>query len=165
MLVKIRRASKGAVFTHPLDPAPRTAILAPGFRETRLVRVFPDGWNNLAQRFSPSSIAAPFDQFHAVARDRVMLDQALIVLTYSDGPELSEIDRDWLWQTFCVPIFEQHYDSNNRLLAAECEAHAGLHVVAGFERLALEEDVCACGNPAPRLLRGPRIDELASLLA
>ena len=62
MVVRIRRPSKGAHFIHPIDPAPRTAILAAGFRETRLVRIFPQGWNERAKRFHPGSIAGPLDQ-------------------------------------------------------------------------------------------------------
>jgi hypothetical protein len=165
MMVRIRRPSKGAIFTHPIDPAPRTAVLAPGFRETRLLRVFPEGWNESARRFEPRSIAAPLEHFRAVALDGWSLDQALVVFTYQGDAGLSELDREWLWQTFGVPIFEQHLGPRNQLLAAECDAHSGLHVVSGCEGYPLEEDLCACGNPAPRLLRGPRINELAGLLA
>ncbi len=165
MLVRIRRPSRGAVFLHPIDPTPRTAILAPGFRDTRLLRVFPEGWSKSARRFNPSSIAAPLEQFRIVAREDILLDQALIVLTYAGGAELLPADREWLWNTFGVPVFEQHFGPRNKLLATECEAHAGLHVVSACEGLALEEDVCPCGNPSPRMLRGPRIDELANLLA
>jgi hypothetical protein len=64
-----------------------------------------------------------------------------------------------------VPIFEQYLSPKNRLLASECDAHQGLHVVSGCEGFRLEHDTCACGNPAPRLIRGSRIEELAGLLA
>lgn len=165
MVVRIRRPSKGANFIHPMDPAPRTAILAPGFRETRLVRVFPQGWNERAKRFNPSSVAGPLDQLRLMARDSWPVEQAVVVFTYPGGAALSGEDREWLWNAFGVPIFEQHLSPKNRLLATECDAHSGLHVISGCEGVRLEQDVCACGNPAPRLRRGPRIEELAGLLA
>ena len=165
MFVRIRRPSKGATFIHPIDPAPRTAILAPGFRETRLARVFPEGWNERAKRFDPASIAGPLEQLMSLACDGWPLEQALVVFTYAGVHAISPRDRESLWQAFGVPIFEQYLSSKNKLLATECDAHSGLHVVSGCEGFPLEYDVCACGNLAPRLTRGPRIEELAALLA
>ena len=165
MIVRIRRPSKGATFIHPMDPAPRTAILAPGFRETRLVRVFPQGWNARAKRFNPSSVAGPLEQLRSLARDGCPIEQAVVAFTYSGGPALSSADREWLWSAFGVPIFEQYLSPKNKLLATECDAHSGLHVLSGCDGFRLEHDICACGNPAPRLRRGPRIEDLAGLLA
>jgi hypothetical protein len=164
MVVRIRRPSKGAYFIHPIDPAPRTAILAAGFRETRLVRSFPEGWNEGVRRFDPGSIAAPLESLLKLALDSWQLDQALIVFTYG-GSGISAPHRDAFWNAFGVPIFEQYLSPKNKLLATECDAHSGLHVVSGCEGFSLEHDICACGNPAPRLTRGSRIDELTGLLA
>ena len=165
MVVRIRRPSSGAPFIHPIDPAPRTAILARGFIETPAARLFPEGWSERARRFNPASIAGPLQLLRRMARDTWSFDQAVIVFTYPDGPALTAPDRDALWDAFGVPVFEQYLNSKNRLLAMECEAHAGLHVVSGCESFPLEHEVCACGNPAPRLIRGSRIEELAGLLA
>jgi len=165
MVIRIRRPSKGATFIHPIDPAPRTAILAPGFRESRLVRVFPEGWNERAKRFDPGSIAGPLEQLWNLALDGWPLEQAVVVFTYAGGTGLSRLDRESLWQAFGVPVFEQYLGPNNQLLATECDAHCGMHVVSGCEGFDSEYDVCACGNPAPRLTRGPRIEELTGLLA
>jgi hypothetical protein len=165
MIVRIRRPSKGAHFIHPIDPAPRTAVLAPGFRETKLVRVFPQGWNERAARFAPDSIAAPLKELRSLAHASWPLEHAVVVFTYASGLAVSRSDREWFWKAFGVPLFEQYLDSRNNLLAAECDAHAGLHVVSGCQGIALEHEVCACGNPAPRLTRGSRIEELAGLLA
>jgi hypothetical protein len=165
MLVRIRRPSKGAHFIHPIDPAPRTAILSPGFRETSMVRTFPEGWNERARRFNPASIAGPLPLMRRMARDTWALEQAVIVFTYAGGPGISPLDRESLWKAFGVPVFEQYLSLNNKLLATECDAHWGLHVVSTCEGFALEHELCACGNPAPRLTRGSRIEELAGLLA
>lgn len=165
MVVRIRRPSKGAPFIHPIDPAQRTAILAPGFLENRLVRVFPEGWNERARKFNPASIAGPLELLRRMARDTWAFDQAVVVFTYAGGTGLSPSDRESLWQAFGVPIFEQYLSPKNRLLASECDAHSGLHVLSGCEGFPLEHETCACGNPAPRLMRGSRIEELAGLLA
>jgi len=165
MVVRIRRPSPGANFVHPTDPVSRTAILAPGFRETRLVRVFPQGWNDRARHFNPGSVAGPLERLLCVPRDGFSIEQAVIVFAYEGGLVISPEDRESLWRAFGVPVFEQYLSSTNRLLATECDAHSGLHVVTGCEGLPLEDDVCACGNAAPRVTRGSRIDELAALLA
>jgi len=170
MLIRIRYRPRGAGarFVHPIDPEPRTAILVPGFQETKMVRVFAQGWDDRAARFQPTSVAGTMDQLRQVAEAGVELSHAVIAFTYPDEPGLSRSDRDLLWQGLGVPIFEQYLDRNNKLLAMECDAHAGMHVVAGCEGLDVESEVCACGNRAPRLMRGVRgvrIEELAALLA
>jgi hypothetical protein len=165
MIVRIRRPHAGARFIHPMDPEPRTAILAGGFQETKDVRVFPRGWNESAERFQPASIAGPPGELRKLSRRAVSLENSLIVLTYEGQSGLSHADRDMLWKAFGVPVFEQYLGPRNELLAMECDAHSGLHVLKGCEHLHLERDVCACGSQAPRLSRAARIDELAELLA
>jgi hypothetical protein len=165
MVVRIRRPFKGAQFIHPVDPAPRTAVLAAGFQETRLVRVFPLGWNGRAARFSRTSVAGPLAQMMRVARAGWRVEHSIVVFTYPGERALSAREREAFWNVFEVPLFEQYLGPNSELLATECDAHAGLHVVNGYEDLDLEHDVCACGNRAPRLARGSRIDELTALLS
>jgi hypothetical protein len=147
-----------------MDPTPRTAILAPGFQETKVVRVFPAGWNEEAARFRPSSVAGPAEQLRHLTREHLQLRHAVIAFTYEGQAGLSDEDRDLFWDSFGVPIFEQHLGPGNELLAMECEAHAGLHVMGDFGHLRLDRNSCACGNPAPRLYRA-RIHELAQMLA
>jgi len=164
MIVKIRRRISGASFIHPMYPTPRTAILAPGFQETKLVRVFPSGWTNWAARFQPSSLAAPPEQLRRLTRHGIELSHAVVVFTYRDQAGLSDDDRDLFWDSFGVPVFEQHLGPGNELLAMECEAHAGLHVATDFDDPGLDRNSCICGNPAPRFQRR-RIEELADMLA
>jgi hypothetical protein len=164
MKVTIRRRPSGATFVHPIDPAPRTAVLAAGFRETKLTRAFPQGWNERAARFSPASVAGPWEQVSQFARAGGRVEHSIVVFTYPGQPGLSAVEREFLWNAFEVPVFEQYLGPKSELLATECDAHAGLHVVNGYEDLDLEHDVCLCGNRAPRLTRGSRIDELAALL-
>ena len=52
----------------------------------------------------------------------------LIVLTRSGSLLLTIEQRQRLWLAFRVPVFEQIIGKNGALLAAECEAHDGLHI-------------------------------------
>ena len=165
MTIRIRLRHQGARFIHPMDPMPRTAILAAGFEETELVRVYPRGWNEWAARFQPASVAGPPKRLRELAHIGWRLDRAVIAFTYLDGESLTAADRELFWTAFGVPVFEQLLGPNNELLAMECDAHFGLHVVAGCGNMRLEREKCGCGSPAPRVPRGSRIDELVGLLA
>jgi len=148
-----------------MDSEPRTAVLAPGFQETKTVRVFPYGWNERAERFRPTSIAGPAEQLRKLAVKNIRLEHAVIAFTYEGQSALSHQDRELFWNAFGVPVFEQYLGLRNELLATECDAHSGLHVVSGCDGLHQERGVCACGNASPRLSRAARIDELVEMLA
>jgi hypothetical protein len=165
MRVIIRDKRRGATFVHPIDPAPRTAVLAAGFRETKLTRIFPQGWNDRVARFSPASVAGGREHLFQAARAGAQIGHSVVLFTRPGEPGLSGAERESLWDSLGVPVFEQYLGFKSELLATECDAHAGLHVVAGYDDLDLDYDVCACGNRAPRLIRGARIDELAALLS
>ncbi len=165
MLLRIRLKECGARFIHPMDPPPRTAILAPGFQQSKLVRVFPTGWTVDAVRFEPASVAGPMEQIRRLLRIQPQLTHSIIVFTYEGEAPLCDEDRDALWSVFGVPVFEQQLGPANQLLAMECDAHAGMHLAGNFRHLQLDKNACACGNPAPRLPRRPRVEELADLLA
>jgi hypothetical protein len=167
MTVRIRfqRPDNSARFVHPMDPAPRTAILAPGFQPSKMTRVFPRGWDEVTARFQPQSIAAPLEELRRLASQGLRLEHAVVAFTYEGEEGLSSADRELFWRGFGVPVFEQLLDSRNRLLAMECDAHSGLHVLRGCQDLRLEREPCACGNRSPRISRGARVDELVELLA
>jgi hypothetical protein len=137
---------------HPLDPIPRTAVLAEGFEETAQIRVFPQGWCCEAERFRPEVLAGPLNSLLALARDQLELTHGLIVFTYDFEARLSDRDRDLLWQAFGVPVFEQVLGPAEELLATECQAHDGLHVTAEPGALELDYKSCGCGATTPRLL-------------
>jgi hypothetical protein len=163
--IQLRRRKIGARFVHPMDPMPRTAILAPGFQETKLTRVFPAGWNEAADRFQPTSIAGPPDQLRRLARDGVQPQHSVVAFSYDGQEGLTTSDRELFWKMFGVPVFEQLLSPANELIAMECDVHDGLHLVGDFKGLKAGVSTCACGNPAPRLARPRRIEELADLLA
>jgi len=140
-------------------------VLAAGFQETRLARVFPLGWNGRAARFSRASVAGPLEQVLRVARAGWRVEHSIVIFSYPGELGLSDRERESFWKAFEVPVFEQYLGHNSELLATECDAHSGLHIVNGYEDLDLEHDVCPCGNRAPRLARGSRIEELTALLS
>jgi hypothetical protein len=60
-----------------------------------------------------------------------------------------------LWQAFRVPVFEQIIGRAGELLAAECDAHDGLHVLSpklDVEGKRIDVSPCACGRKTSRLM-------------
>jgi hypothetical protein len=144
---------------YPVHPAPRTAILVPWFHENvlanRPLRVFRDGWNKDAVAFAPAAIAGTFEQLSELACGHPpSLTHSIIVLWRAGEPRLSEVDRDTLWAAFRVPVFEQVIGKTGKRLAAECEAHDGLHIESPslpLENEFVEETPCPCGRKTPRI--------------
>jgi hypothetical protein len=157
--------NRGARFRYPLNPAPRTAVLVPCFRSCGSVRVFSDGWNEDAQKFAPQAIAATLSQLEALA-GLVPVTHATIVIRREWEPRLADPERERLWRAFHVPAFEQIIAADGTLLAAECEAHNGLHVESKKFPVAddeLDPEPCGCGRTTPRLLSAERQEMLRSV--
>jgi hypothetical protein len=121
--------------------------------------VFPHGWTEDAAAFMPAAVAGTFEQLRALSgADAASLTHAVIVLWRPGQLRLSEEDREQLWAAFRVPIFEQVIGKSGKLLAAECEAHDGLHVVSPFSDAgkespadSLDDSPCPCGRKTPRI--------------
>ena len=169
------RLPRKSVFRHPMDPAPRTAVLAACFRQPRLqpkhpVRVFPNGWSQEVSAFAPAALAAPRERLLALAAAEhpPALTHAVIVLEGPGDPLLSALERARLWRAFRVPVFEQIVGPDGELLAAECEAHDGLHIESpelpteGFQ---VEDAPCGCGRKTPRLTPSQPADRTRSVAA
>jgi hypothetical protein len=94
---------------------------------------------------------------------------ALIALVRPEDPALSEDERTVLWRTFRVPVFEQRIDEECNVLAAECEAHDGLHMesprAVPREGEVVETTLCGCGRSTPRLTAPERIANLRRIAA
>ena len=156
--LRLRRKS---VFRYPLDPVPRTAVLAACFRQPRFrpncpIQVFPEGWSAEVSAFAPAALAAPREHLLslAAADQPPILTHALIALEHRGDPLLVMEERAGLWRAFRVPVFEQIIEANGELLAAECEAHDGLHIeVPGlsWDGYYIEMSPCGCGRKTPRL--------------
>ena len=111
--------------------------------------------SNEAITFAPTSIAATYDQICALEQVSIpSLTHALVILERPGQPRLTEDHRERLWRAFHLPVFEQVIAESGELLAAECEAHDGLHIKS--QQLSLENEKvdaspCACGRTTPRL--------------
>ena len=164
MRVQTPWRSREAPFRYPIRPAPRTAVLIPGFRADGLVRVFPEGWSAEAAAFAPQSIAGTLEQLDAVG-GTVSLTHAAIVIRAEWEPRLSDADRERLWQAFRVPVFEQVVAEDRTLLAAECEAHDGLHIESAKFAVGdheIDRTACACGRSTPRLVTPATLRRVAA---
>jgi len=144
---------------YPVHPAPRTAVLVPWFNESvltnRPVRVFPHGWSVDAAAFAPAAVAGTLEQLNALARDGIpSLTHAVIILSRPEQPRLTDAGRESLWWAFGVPVFEQVIGKSGKLLAAECEAHDGLHIASPALSLhgeSVDDSHCPCGRKTPRI--------------
>jgi len=151
-----------AAFFYPIRPVPRCAVLVAGFRSRAPVRVFSDGWSEDAARFEPQAIAATLAQLEALA-GVVRLSHAVIVFRREFEPRVNDAERDCLWNAFRVPVFEQMIAADCTLLAAECEAHDGLHIESSKLAIGdrdIDRSVCACGRATPRLIGSGRMEAL-----
>jgi hypothetical protein len=91
---------------------------------------------------------------------------AVLAFTGSRHGKLTDLERDLFWRVFRAPVFEQFHGPDGRLVAMECQAHAGLHLLDekpaadGFNA-AVDATLCGCGATTPRLIRLAREGEEA----
>ena len=119
--------------------------------------------------------AAPMLRYLAEAAEAGVLvlpavEAAVVVFTGVAHGELRGVERDLLWRVFQVPVFEQLLAPDGRVMAMECDAHDGLHVLdpgaplVGF-RAFLDNRPCGCGNPQPRLAQLQRLERISDAAA
>ncbi len=175
-------------FRSPLEYTPKTAILMAGFQPNSVIKVMAQNWTRGLKQFGASALAAPVsvlrslaDTIEAGRQEAPSLRHFVVSFTGGEQGELAEDDRERFWRVFRVPVFEQRLGFDNRVIAYECEAHHGLHILP--ERAALEQtagsellltsltdlrfptlrvgtrlsatihsDCCDCGNAAARLV-------------
>lgn len=84
------------------------------------------------------------------------LEYPAVVYTEPLGGRVTDLDRDAFWNAFGVPVFEQVVGHDGAIVAEECEAHEGLHLVGLFAPLlpghTLVAGICPCGRREPRLI-------------
>jgi hypothetical protein len=117
--------------------------------------VFDGGWDAETAAYRPAAIAGTWQQMESLLAHKIeSLTHAVIVLARPENPRLTMEQRQQLWRAFRVPVFEQVVGENGALLAAECEAHAGLHIESpklDLTGLPLENGPCGCGRATPRI--------------
>lgn len=132
-------------FHSPLEQRPRTAILMPGFEQTSSERVISSNWSRKKlKRFGATALAAPVNLLRQLAsaieagqQEIRRLEHFVVPFTGGENGELDEADRERFWRVFQVPVFEQRVGFDGKVIAYECEAHRGLHLLP--ERVAVEE--------------------------
>ena len=140
----------------------------PWFRPQKCVRVFDGGWNAEAAAYQPAAIAGTWPQMESLLADTIpSLTHALIVLArpadllQTKNSLLSAEQRQRLWRAFRVPIFEQIIGDHGVVLAAECEAHSGLHIESATRKLrglSTDKTPCGCGRTSPRIMHREQIE-------
>jgi hypothetical protein len=162
--VRLKLPRRKTPFVYPIPPAPRTAVLIPGFRSHGSVRAFAEGWCEEAAKFAPQALAGTLEQLDAFVATASLPSHAIVVLGRWEDARVSEADRERLWKRFRVPVFEQIVGRHGVLLAAECEAHHGLHIESKIigarwrETHRIDESKCACGRTTARIIS---LDEAA----
>lgn len=146
----------------PWEGKVRLAVLQPWFRVASGGRVFRELSTEALRRFAPGALAGPVPALRELARRIVNERAALAPLEFGvlafTGPSqepLTSADRELFWRAFQAPIFEQCRGPQGELLAYECDAHEGLHVVresavAQMRDWVRVESSCPCGARTPR---------------
>lgn len=176
---------------YPLEPMPRTAVVAGGFVENQYTLCFPHGWCQGMRDFRPEALAGPVSAMRRLAKSVFNrgahfghLKRPMVVFTgygFAGLELLTDEDRDLLWKAFHVPIYEQFLGLGKEVLAMECDAHHGLHLlldrtmakksidgeliltslgnlaqavpkIATGLRANIEFEPCGCGQPGPRIM-------------
>ena len=160
MKVRVVWTGRKAPFLYPVLPEPRTAVLSGGFRARGNIRVFPQGWCEESAVYRPAAIAGSKAQLTALLGVRPpSLTHAVIVVLRPGEKLVTENEREAFWRAFGVPLFEQIVDRSSRVLASECEAHDGLHIVdpgldlksLELEGYRLDATPCGCGKKTGRV--------------
>jgi hypothetical protein len=175
-------------FRSPLNHTPKTAILMAGFQQTSGVKVIGRNWSQGVKCFRASALAAPLRVLRELAafvetgeQEISGLKHFVIPFTGGEQGELRDEDRERFWRVFQVPLFEQRLSFDGQVIAYECEAHSGMHILperAAFEETAnsellltsltdlrhptlrvgtrtsgtIQHECCDCGNATPRLV-------------
>ena len=135
-------------FRNPLPQPARIAVLDQRATGKNL-RVFEPAQDEALQQFQPAVLAGTLDSLRKLATPPSGLKTVVI---FSSSP-LTAPDRDWLWEQFQVPCFEQLLGSHGRVIAEECEGHCGLHVVDVVPPTVMVTSAeCGCGRTEPRLV-------------
>ena len=169
----LRRKS---AFRYPMDPAPRTAVLAACFRQPRIAAELSRA--SLSEGLVGGSFRIRPGRHRGHSRTTVGPGgRQTSARIHPCGHRAGEARRSDAarWPSargcggrFAVPVFEQIIGPDGELLAAECEAHDGLHIeVAGlpWEGYRLELAACGCGRKTPRLTPAEPAERVRSAAA
>lgn len=163
------------------DGKPRISVISAGYRFSTAATFAPSKWVQL-EKFGPNVlVGSTADLQRLVERldlktlKLTSIDRAIYVVTEIGDKPLNDVLRVVLWQRFGVPVFELFWSHREGLLAYECEAHEGWHIVeparfavyrgelvwyaqasetvlrTGLQRI-IEGQPCGCGRGGNRII-------------
>lgn len=146
------RCTPAPALANPLPGEGRMALISSRFRSRGPVRCFPPAAAAALRDYSPQILAGSIADLLSMA-GKIPAPRAIVAITDIETGLLTAEERDSLWHAFGVPIFEQHLDRTGKLIAQECEAHEGLHLMSRDARPAgiVREGECGCGRIEPRM--------------
>ena len=128
------------LFTYPLKSAPPLAVY-------EQLEAFPNEPGPEAL-----TVALPSGLLPLAARWKWSPSYAIVVFTGPFWGVLTKDERDNVWNRWGVPIYEYRLDSTGTVIAQECDAHDGLHLLPG---VSVPSDAihtrCQCGQTSPRV--------------
>lgn len=146
---------------YPLTPLPRMAVLGWQFAPARGLRRLSNWSAEDLEAAAPESLAAsPADLLRVAALHREgslwlpSLSYPLVAILRRGEPPLTAAQHDELWQEFGLPVFQQIREPDGRLLAYDCEAADGFHVLEpalSLERMTPLPGPCPCGDATTRV--------------
>lgn len=164
--LNVNRFRRQAYSTIPVPLAPQTRVASVNRNKIQVgdLRYFPeDRWDQI-ERFQPQVLIGSTANLRSLANladdgilDFSSIDTAIFAATEFGASTITDIDRVVFWQCFGVPVYEFLLSPDGRLLASECEAHAGWHLESNMQRQYLqsaqiETALCACGRREPRIM-------------
>jgi hypothetical protein len=123
-------------FHSPLEHTPKTAVLAESFEQTSVVIVLAADSQFRLKQFAAEALAAPLSTLRKLAaamedgtQELRPLKHFVVPFTGGHEGELTGADHEQFWRVFRVPVFEQRRGFDGHVIAFECEAHKGLHIM------------------------------------
>ena len=110
-----------------------------------------------------TSLYGTVEELTRAAESGIRVQRAVFPLLRAPNRFLSARERDSLWEMFQVPVYALVVDSHDAVVAYECEAQAGHHLLDRYRDGVLlgqvESKLCECGRPGPRLMPGSEAEE------
>jgi len=155
-----RRKASRRVLNYPLYPAPRVAVLGLELDGPSGVRCLTQWTADELARLRPQALAGWWNDLSEVARSVLAgelelpdLQYPILVFERASVAPLPPRVHDLLWEWFRVPTFEQIRAGSGELLAYECAARNGFHLLPGVDAASLGLErapvPCPCGAPSP----------------
>ena len=136
LLQEERTAAALPGLEYPLPGVARVAVIGARYRAQSGVVSFPHWRSSELERWRPQALAGTRAELFSLGQLRerryLTLDYLVYPLvvfsTLREGP-LTAADHDRLWELFGLPVYEQIRDAAGALLARECDARTGYHLL------------------------------------